>query len=136
MEPHKFSVLDLFVKPERYVIPLYQRRYIWTREKQWRPLWEDIQAKVNEVMTKSEQEDAIRPHFLGAIVVSKRQTTGAALPIYDVVDGQQRLTTFQVFLLAFRDQLRGHEENRRLHGRLRVHTRNGSEDLEVEPQEQ
>ena len=138
MDPFKFSVLDLFVKPERYVIPLYQRRYIWTKEKQWRPLWEDIQAKVAEVMAKSVagQEEGIRPHFLGAIVVSKRQTAGASLPIYDVVDDQQRLTTFQVFLLAFRDQLRGKDDLKKQYGRLRVHTRNGSEDLEVEPEEQ
>ena len=34
--------LDLFDKPIRYVVPLYQRPYVWEKEKQWKPLWEDI----------------------------------------------------------------------------------------------
>ncbi|WP_412030515.1 DUF262 domain-containing protein [Deinococcus yunweiensis] len=132
MDPHKFSVLDLFAKPERYVVPLYQRRYIWTEGKQWQPLWDDIQAKVDEVSQKARED--IRPHFLGAIVVAKRQTSGSSLDIYDVVDGQQRLTTFQAFLLALRDRLK--DVDKPVYQRVRGHTRNGNEDLEVAEDEQ
>ncbi|GGR11504.1 DUF262 domain-containing protein [Deinococcus ruber] len=134
MHPQTFGVLELFVKPERYVIPLYQRRYIWTQGRQWQPLWDDIRTKVEEVREKTAQGKQIRPHFLGAIVVAKRQTSGSDLDIYDVVDGQQRLTTFQVFLLAFRDRVKGLD--RSVHQRVRAHTRNGNEDLEVRPHEQ
>lgn len=136
MEPHKFSVLDLFNKPERYVVPLYQRRYIWTQGKQWRPLWDDIRSKVEEVTAKAGLQSSIRPHFLGAIVVARREPHGQDLFIYDVVDGQQRLTTFQIFLLAFRDQVREMDGLSAFYGRLRFHTRNGNEDMAVKPDEQ
>jgi hypothetical protein len=43
------------------------------------------------------------PHFLGAMVLDQRRVYGNAVPVQLVVDGQQRLTTFQIFLAAFRD---------------------------------
>jgi uncharacterized protein with ParB-like and HNH nuclease domain len=33
--------LNLFHKPVRYVVPLFQRPYVWEESKQWAPLWED-----------------------------------------------------------------------------------------------
>jgi uncharacterized protein with ParB-like and HNH nuclease domain len=39
---------DLFGKPVRYVVPLYQRPYVWGRDKQWSPLWEDVSRVAEE----------------------------------------------------------------------------------------
>ena len=56
-------------------------------------------------MLKSEEgaEEVVRPHFLGAIVLQPRLAHGDHLPVMDVIDGQQRLTTLQLLLFALRD---------------------------------
>lgn len=100
MKPDKSSVFELFQLPRRYVIPLYQRRYVWTKEKQWAPLWQDISRRAEAELADPQ---TVKPHFLGAVVLAQVKTFGRDLPTFDVIDGQQRLTTFQLFLAAFRD---------------------------------
>ena len=46
---------------------------------------------------------AIRSHFLGAIVLNVAKIVGSAVARSEIIDGQQRLTTLQVFLAALRD---------------------------------
>src|SRR3546814_971501 len=46
----------------------------------------------------------LRKHFLGAIVVGPLvETDGSSIGTREVIDGQQRITTLQIMLLAFRD---------------------------------
>ncbi len=99
MQPHKRSLFDLFDSKKRYVVPLFQRQYVWTKEAQWEPLWEDIQRKYFEKLRHGDGP----PHFLGAMVIEQKKIFGNEVPAHRVVDGQQRLTTFQIFLSAFRD---------------------------------
>lgn len=106
MQPFKFTVLNLFERPRRYVVPLYQRQYVWTSEDQWEPLWGDIRRKADAVFQRSQHgSSAAVPtnHFLGAVVLSSIPTFGREMAAYDVIDGQQRLTTLQIFLAALRD---------------------------------
>lgn len=100
MKPDKSGVFGLFQLPRRYVIPLYQRRYVWTKDKQWAPLWLDISRRAEEELADPK---TVKPHFLGAVVLAQVPTYGRELQTFDVIDGQQRLTTFQLFLAAFRD---------------------------------
>lgn len=103
MQPTKLTLFEVFERQRRYVVPLYQRPYVWTLEKQWEPLWEDVTAKATEVL---ERRRRMSPHFLGAVVLSRRRDVfGKEVDTSDVIDGQQRLTTIQVLLAAFRDQL-------------------------------
>ncbi len=32
----------------RYCVPIYQRHFVWNREKQWEPFWNDIRTKAIE----------------------------------------------------------------------------------------
>ena len=41
-------LLDLFEKKMRLEVPLFQRQYVWSREQQWEPLWEDVSRKCAE----------------------------------------------------------------------------------------
>jgi uncharacterized protein with ParB-like and HNH nuclease domain len=94
------SIAEVFQAPAQYVIPVFQRHYVWDRETQWEALWEDVvdQARVRL------QGQIPKPHFCGAIVVDqKKQYAVNDLPRFHVIDGQQRLTTFQVVLAAIRD---------------------------------
>jgi uncharacterized protein with ParB-like and HNH nuclease domain len=105
MQSKPLSIYDLFDHKRRYVVPLFQRQYVWSRDIQWEPLWEDISAKATHRLEHA-SDDKVAPHFLGAMVLNQMQTFGNAVPSYTIIDGQQRLTTFQIFLAAFRDVAR------------------------------
>ncbi|MGH2507715.1 MAG: DUF262 domain-containing protein [Ktedonobacteraceae bacterium] len=99
MKPYSRSIFDLFDGKRRYEVPLFQRQYVWNLEGHWAPLWEDIERKFSQRLNG----DPSTPHFLGAMVLDQRRVYGNAVPVQLVIDGQQRLTTFQIFLSAFRD---------------------------------
>jgi len=96
------SVSDLLQKQRRYVVPLYQRAYVWSEQNQWEPLWEDIERQA-EACLANENFMPTRSHFLGAIVLNVAKIVGASVARSEVIDGQQRLTTLQLFVAALRD---------------------------------
>jgi uncharacterized protein with ParB-like and HNH nuclease domain len=94
------SVADVFKMSCQYVIPVFQRHYVWDRETQWEPLWEDLVSQARVRL----HGGTPKPHYCGAIVIDqKKQQAINELPRFHVIDGQQRLTTFQVILAALRD---------------------------------
>ncbi|MDX1922424.1 MAG: DUF262 domain-containing protein [Alphaproteobacteria bacterium] len=101
MQPHKFTIHDVFEKERRYDIPLYQRAYVWNQDDQWEPLWDDIRKQAERALQDSTGK--LGSHFLGAAVWSINQVQGRAIAKADVIDGQQRLTTLQLFIAALRD---------------------------------
>jgi Protein of unknown function DUF262 len=82
----------------RYVVPLYQRPYVWDEEHQWAPLWDDITAMLER--QDSGQTAGLWRHFLGAIVLDGEKPVPGQIPRFVVIDGQQRLTTLQLLLAA------------------------------------
>ncbi|NUU07666.1 DUF262 domain-containing protein [Leifsonia sp. C5G2] len=101
MKPDKVNPREVFYQPSRMVVPLFQRPYVWSRDRQWQPLWEDI-ARLAEVL---ETKNPTATHFLGAFVVQQLPSTLGAMPEWSVIDGQQRLTTLQILLDALHSQL-------------------------------
>lgn len=89
---------DLFAGRDEYVVPIYQRNYAWG-EQQIRQLVEDLaDAYLRRDATGGE-------YFLGNLVVSReaRQGDGKATGYrYEVIDGQQRLTTLFILLARLR----------------------------------
>ncbi|HZF50612.1 MAG TPA: DUF262 domain-containing HNH endonuclease family protein [Polyangiaceae bacterium] len=106
MKANAVPLLALFEKKLRFEVPLFQRQYVWNREQQWEPLWEDIERKFVEYL--SNRKDA-PIHFLGAMVLDQKQTPITHVEKRQVIDGQQRLTTLQIFLSALRDFCREHD---------------------------
>ena len=102
MKPDKLAVHDIFQKERRYVVPLYQRAYVWSEEEQWEPLWNDIERQA-EACLAAPDGVAPRSHFLGAVVLNVAKIVGAGVACSEVIDGQQRLTTLQLFIAALRD---------------------------------
>ncbi len=105
MHANATSILDLFTKDQRLEVPLFQRQYVWTQEAQWAPLWEDVSRKFEDFLA-GENDGPI--HFLGAMVLDQKMTPSTHVTRRQVIDGQQRLTTLQLFLAAFRDFAREH----------------------------
>ena len=93
---------ELFNKQIRFRIPVFQRHYVWNEQDQLMPLWEDFINKYNERLSKKK----IHPHYTGSIVLFHENTTTSTLSSYSVIDGQQRLTTFQIFIASFREVCR------------------------------
>ncbi|MBK8205338.1 MAG: DUF262 domain-containing protein [Planctomycetes bacterium] len=106
MRADAVSLLDLFEKKMRLEVPLFQRQYVWNQAKHWEPLWEDIARKFSEYLTGRKEAPV---HFLGAMVLDMKQTPATHVEKRQVIDGQQRLTTLQIFLAALRDFCRGRE---------------------------
>lgn len=100
MKADAVSVLEIFEKKMHLEVPLFQRQYVWQREKHWEPLWEDIARKFSEYLEGRKDAPV---HFLGAMVLDQKQTPTTHVEKRQIIDGQQRLTTLQIFLAAFRD---------------------------------
>ncbi|MDN4074923.1 DUF262 domain-containing protein [Fictibacillus terranigra] len=92
-DAHKRTVMEVFTYI--YKIPFYQRGYSWKKE-QVRQFWEDL-------MLVSEENQ--KEYFLGSIVLNEKENT------FEVIDGQQRLTTITIFLCAIRDFLLKNQVN-------------------------
>lgn len=103
MDADSFNLKTLFGFERRHVVPLYQRPYVWEREGQWEPLWEDVRSLADRAFAR----EHLRPHFLGAIVIDQLKIPARCLDARLVIDGQQRLTTLQLLLAAFRDICEG-----------------------------
>ena len=69
-----------------YTVPRFQRDYSWGSEE-----WEDLWLDILEVM--QEQEDA--SHYMGYLVLQSKDSKN-----FDIIDGQQRLTTISIIVLA------------------------------------
>ena len=125
MEATKPTVRDLFDSPVVYLIPNYQRTYVWNELDQWDPLWHDIIGIASTLLTSSESYDSLKPHFLGATVLKGLPPrAGRANKQFTVVDGQQRLTTIQLLLTSVADSFRVFEELEELEGLARSLTFN------------
>jgi uncharacterized protein with ParB-like and HNH nuclease domain len=100
MKANAISLLGIFEKKMRLEVPLFQRQYVWSLGQQWQPLWEDIERKFTEYLDGRKDAPV---HFLGAMVLDQKFTPTAHVEKRQIIDGQQRLTTLQIFLAAFRD---------------------------------
>jgi Protein of unknown function DUF262/Protein of unknown function (DUF1524) len=101
MDARPLNIVTVLQDPKRFVVPVYQRTYEWTIDKQIEPFFAQVEAKAEQRLTGTGQQ---LPHYMGALLLMPRGTHAfGTLPVFDVVDGQQRLTTFQIFLSALKD---------------------------------
>ena len=99
---HRQTVGVWLKRPFVWRIPVYQRHYEWKADnKSGGPItlfWETVKKQTIARL----DGDVLPRHYLGAVLVDEKPKQGATTGIthYDVVDGQQRLTTIQLALLA------------------------------------
>ena len=93
----------IFMQPQRLLVPLFQRPYVWNQELQWEPLWKDLERVATRLLQSPNTTQA--PHFLGAIVLQQIPTPTSDLQQRTVIDGQQRLTTLQLLLDAVHSEI-------------------------------
>jgi hypothetical protein len=93
IENFKYDIQEAF-RDCFYLVPDYQREYVWS-EKEVRQLLDDIDEQVDSASD--------REYFIGMILVSPTKERNH----YEVIDGQQRLTTFFLLLCALRYFFKG-----------------------------
>jgi uncharacterized protein with ParB-like and HNH nuclease domain len=101
MEPRNMAIGGVFADSKRLVVPIYQRTYEWTPERQIDTLMDYVEAKAEGRLSN---EPARFLHYMGALLLIPRSGfVFGRIPVFDIVDGQQRITTFQIALAALRD---------------------------------
>ncbi|HEX6455410.1 MAG TPA: DUF262 domain-containing protein [Solirubrobacterales bacterium] len=106
MEAEAQSFDAIFRRDVRYLVPVFQRRYTWDRERQWEPFWADVLEVVDAYVDAAGPNgeaplgDELPTHFFGAIVVKLMQFGAGQLELREIIDGQQRLTTTQLLIGA------------------------------------
>src|SRR4051812_13195003 len=97
MEAKPANLLKFIQRDSQFVIPIYQRTYNWT-EKQCKRLWDDV--------VRAAMNDSVPSHFLGSIVyIHEGVYSNSLVPQLVVIDGQQRLTTLSLLLVALRQHM-------------------------------
>lgn len=94
IENHKYSINEAF-RECFYVVPDYQREFVWT-DKEVIQLLDDINDQVDVDGSTGE-------YFIGTIIVTATDNDNH----YEVIDGQQRLTTFYLILCALKHLFAG-----------------------------
>ena len=108
MDTNILSPKSLFQKDICYVIPPFQRPYVWDEEYRWAPFWEDVRNTAESYLEnldavagdKGQAEGRTTPHFLGAVVLQQEPGAIHEVERRFVVDGQQRIITLQLLLDA------------------------------------
>lgn len=98
-QPTTQTIYDLFNGRIQFIVPVYQRAYIWNEEENWSVLWEDI-ADTAERYIADPAAHVRQRHFLGPIVLDQQPVEPGGVDPRLVIDGQQRLTTMQIVLSA------------------------------------
>ena len=96
MKAQDVPLIQLLDGAKQFVVPIFQRDYSWGT-KHCQQLWNDILRVGADQNSKA--------HFLGSVVYIPAEDSQAAIPRWLVIDGQQRLTTVTLLLIALRDQL-------------------------------
>ena len=96
--PNETTVGRVLTNNNQYLIPRYQRKYVW-KEEQWKNLIEDI---ILSMTTKVDDSY----HFIGSFIFEKQHSG------WVVIDGQQRLTSITLLISAISKHFALHGENK------------------------
>ncbi|MBN2823772.1 MAG: DUF262 domain-containing protein, partial [Campylobacterales bacterium] len=84
LETKTITLGELLGNGKTYRVPPYQRDYSWDEEK-----WDDLFLDISDL------EKSKYPHYMGAIVLQTANNKQ-----YSIIDGQQRITTLSIFIVA------------------------------------
>ena len=95
------DVKHVFNNDYRFVMPSYQRPYAWSED--------ETAELLQDLLGAMKDESGVSPYFLGSVVLVNKSGT-----CYEVVDGQQRLTTLTMLFAVLRDL--SDKDRNELHG--------------------
>lgn len=99
---------SFFTSNLQYVVPFFQRSYVWNEEN-WDTLWEHI-SKIEENASSNSKAE----HFIGALITKQQVSERIGEAKLDLIDGQQRLTTISLLLKAIATKATGEGDYKKL----------------------
>lgn len=125
MKVDSFQIAQVFSNGGdiHFRLPYFQREYAWNLEN-WKILLEDILDLYTIYSDENPPE-----HFLGSLVVINEGTIRGTIPLFKLVDGQQRLTTISLILCALSNIIKG--TNPSLYQSIRRYITNPAEEDDV-----
>jgi uncharacterized protein with ParB-like and HNH nuclease domain/predicted transport protein len=101
MKAEDVRLTHLLEGPKQFIVPVFQRDFSWGT-KHCLQLWNDIMRVGSDERAKA--------HFVGSVVYIAAEETSAKITRWLLIDGQQRLTTVSILLVALRDQMSGGDD--------------------------
>jgi len=95
----KEKLLSFLNGSSQYIIPFFQRSYVWKVDN-WSELWENIIEEYEEMVVNNNLKSE---HFIGTIIIKQMLSSQVGATEYELIDGQQRMTTISLLLKAFHD---------------------------------
>jgi len=97
MKAQDTYLTQLIEGAKQFIVPIFQRNYNWeiTHCEQ---LWKDI--------IRIGSSDILKNHFIGSVVYIPDTNVNANISCWQIIDGQQRITTIILLLLALRNKLK------------------------------
>ena len=97
MKAEETLVTNLLEGAKQFIVPIFQRDYSWGT-KHCQQLWKDV--------IRVGSDPNIKGHFLGSVVYVAAEDNTATIARWLLIDGQQRMTTLTLLLIALRDQIK------------------------------
>lgn len=107
-----------------YILPYFQREYAWDKIN-WQTLLNDVLG-----LYEIYQDTKPPEHFMGSLVVINAGAQNGTVPVFKLVDGQQRLTTISIALSALSSLIKNSpkEGHSKLYNKIRRMVTNPEED--------
>ncbi len=96
MKAEDQPITQLLNGAKQFIVPIFQRDYSWGT-KHCLQLWDDVLRVGKDANAKW--------HFMGSVVYVAADDNAAGISRWLVIDGQQRLTTLTLLLIALRDRI-------------------------------
>lgn len=96
MKAEDTLVTNLLEGAKQFIVPIFQRDYSWGT-KHCQQLWKDV--------IRVGSDPNVKGHFLGSVVYVAAEDNTATITRWLLIDGQQRMTTLTLLLIALRDQM-------------------------------
>ena len=101
MDAKAKAVREILHSGDQFLVPFFQRFYSWHR-----PHWERLSADLLTLL----DDPSRKQHFLGPLVCAALNPAPSEPHAFQLIDGQQRLTTLSIILAALRDVARESKE--------------------------
>jgi uncharacterized protein with ParB-like and HNH nuclease domain len=99
LSANKEKLHSFFQGTNQYQIPFFQRSYVWKKDN-WEELWDNVLEEKQALSAGLDSE-----HFIGTIIIKQKLTETLGINPFDLIDGQQRLTSICILLKAIQDSL-------------------------------
>ena len=125
LSANKEKLHSFFQGTNQYQIPFFQRSYVWKKDN-WEELWDNILEEDQAYKVGQDSE-----HFIGTIIIKQKLSETLGINPFDLIDGQQRLTTICILLKVIQDSLQNESNKNFINTLLTFVDANGIQHLRL-----